>query len=664
MRGYGLVFLLFSHFLFAQNPQERHWIKQQYKDNDTIALQRDFQNYLLQDLQSIESAKNKGHMPLHAPRDTGYSLQRINEDGVAIYYSLNNKQAIGFSLVNYLHQANNNNLTLQGENMIIGILDGDVVLDTHVEFSDDKGKSRAVLLESPKVLPLENNKQYRQIINRRNHATHVGGTLIGRGRSLEAKGAAPKASLYSYNWTNDIVKIVELAAKGILVSNHSYGIATVSEQNTSLIPAEYFGVYSREALSYDRVMREYPYYQSVIASGNDRKDYSILNPNKKGFDLLLGYSIAKNPIVVGAIIAQYRDNQVHISNTDFSNYGPTADFRIKPDIVASGVGLYSSIYRSTNFSQTPGSNTLYAFSSGTSMSTPVVSGILTLWQQWALLNYNYPYKAASIKALMIHSADKIDGDIKPNVKYGWGVINAKNGVEFLENTKLGKALLTEHTLYDAQSYQTQIVLDKDASRLSFTLVWNDLPGQDKIANKQALDSPDLIHDLDLRVIDQDGQEYFPWYLNKDYSHLVALQGDNNVDNIEKIDIVNAKKGTYQIIVSSKNLLHNQVQDFSLLVSDEVFSGLKSESKNENSYNLNFDSWPNPAKYTLFIEIPKEIVFVDKNLEVYNSKGQLVEFKQIKSTDRFELDVSTYVKGIYFLVIKSNFATYKSKFIKS
>ena len=83
-------------------------------------------------------------------------------------------------------------------------------------------------------------------------------------------------------------------------------------------------------------------------------------------------------------------NSVNISS--FSAVGPVDDGRIKPDIVANGVGLLSSVSSSME---------AYDSYSGTSMSAPSVTGSLTLVQQWYQERQDTLMQAATLKALAI-----------------------------------------------------------------------------------------------------------------------------------------------------------------------------------------------------------------------------------------------------------------------
>src|SRR5690606_31361767 len=88
---------------------------------------------------------------------------------------------------------------------------------------------------------------------------------------------------------------------------------------------------------------------------------------------------AKNVLTVGAT-ENYRpdiDTQSDNPNTvaNFSSRGPTADGRIKPDVVAPGTWILSM-----RASQAPDNsfwgtfNSDYAFMGGTSMATPLTAG--------------------------------------------------------------------------------------------------------------------------------------------------------------------------------------------------------------------------------------------------------------------------------------------------
>src|SRR5690606_2383827 len=98
--------------------------------------------------------------------------------------------------------------------------------------------------------------------------------------------------------------------------------------------------------------------------------------------------------------------------------GPTDDGRIKPDIAADGTALLST-----------SNDGDYGSSTGTSMSSPSVSGALLLLQE----HYNdlHPtefMRSSTVKALVCHTALDDNASIGPDPKFGWGLLDARESV--------------------------------------------------------------------------------------------------------------------------------------------------------------------------------------------------------------------------------------------
>lgn len=114
----------------------------------------------------------------------------------------------------------------------------------------------------------------------------------------------------------------------------------------------------------------------------------------------------ENVIAVGAV-----DSAGRIAY--FSSNGPTADGRMKPDVVAMGVDVYAAASYSFTY-DTSG----YSFVSGTSFSGPLTAGVCAL-----ILSVHPELTPAQVMEALKMTADKKDS---PNNVYGWGLVNAYN----------------------------------------------------------------------------------------------------------------------------------------------------------------------------------------------------------------------------------------------
>ena len=148
--------------------------------------------------------------------------------------------------------------------------------------------------------------------------------------------------------------------------------------------------------------------------------------------------------------------------TDFSTFGPTDDGRVKPDIVGNGSALYSPYYRGDND---------YNILSGTSMSAPNVSGSLALLQELHKKLFNGFLKSASLKALVLHTADDA-GNAGPDYKFGWGLLNTHSASKKMANSEV---LLMEDSITDQQVKPYGFYAPGD-STIKITTSWTDPAG--------------------------------------------------------------------------------------------------------------------------------------------------------------------------------------------
>ncbi|MBI9067455.1 MAG: S8 family serine peptidase [Salinivirgaceae bacterium] len=557
-----LLFSLFSINTFAQNEKSVKTILKQTNVNELEQLSKRYeQEYIANKQRAIELAKQKGFdIKKQYANGKLIELQGISETGKPIYYVTHNIVAAKTVSTNKVWSNDFLGLDLNGTDMIVGEWDGGAVRSTHQEFTNT-GVSRVT------------QKDYGGATHY--HATHVAGTLVAGGVKAKAKGMAYNANLYAYEWNNDASEMATAASNGLLISNHSYGIIAgwsydedsgqyvwYGDESISNVEDYRFGLYDYKCVQLDNIANNAPYYLICKSAGNDRGDGPGSSPataeqdgGNDGFDCISSKGNAKNILTVGAVEdleSGYTGNPADVKMTDFSSWGPADDSRIKPDICANGSNLFSTF---------DGSNDDYSSISGTSMSCPSATGSLLLLQEYYFRTHGTYLKAATLKALAIHTADECGPNEGPDYMFGWGLLNTESAAMVISNDKLSDLIIEEE--YNSSTYTYEFTA-KGNEPLVVTVVWSDATGS---AAPYALDPPDkmLVNDLDITVSNAE-TTYYPYMLDGANPANAATTGDNDSDNVEKVFVANPDAGEYTLTITHEGTISGSTQPFSLIVS--------------------------------------------------------------------------------------------------
>lgn len=475
------------------------------------------------------------------------------------------------------------NLTGSSSNMTnkMGVWDGGGVLTSHIELT-----GRVTQKDNPSSTI--------------DHATHVAGTMMASGVNPVARGMAYGIKgIVAYDFNNDQSEMATEAGNSLLLSNHSYSIIAGwnfnSAQNRWEFNGRYnetedykFGYYGDDVANLDEIAYNAPYYLVVKSAGNTRTEngpavgqpYYRYNQSGQmasagnrpsnissndGYDGISWDCGAKNILTVGAVsgLANGYSRKEDVQIASFSSFGPTDDGRIKPDIVADGVNVQSSIASANN---------AYASFSGTSMASPNATGSLLLLQEYySKLKGGAFLRSATLKGLAIHTADEAGLYDGPDYQYGWGLLNVEKAAAVLtaavtsNNASTSASLLYEETLAQGATYSKTVVAS-GKGKLQATICWTDVKGSVDATNVLNNRTKKLVNDLDIRIT-KGARTYMPWTLNVDNPAASAIPGDNITDNIERIDIDSTVPGqSYTITISHKGTLVKGPQAFSLLVS--------------------------------------------------------------------------------------------------
>ncbi|GAB6273419.1 MAG: S-layer homology domain-containing protein [Peptococcaceae bacterium] len=438
---------------------------------------------------------------------------------------------------------------LTGTNQVVGLADSGLGRGKWEDIPEDL-KSKPG--EKPKVIMLKSLAGRPQPDDPVGHGTHMAATIAGTGLASQGKftGLAPAASLYFQGILNKKgeidppADITALYLPAFEANTYLYVNGWGSQSNA----------YLSNAAQTDAFMRRHPDFLVIFGAGNKGPAAGTITAEAN----------SKNALVIGATEnvrpAFGFDNDNANELARFSSRGPTADGRLKPDLVVPGAGIVSACppLVSSNFSAFP----QYTRLSGTSMAAAVGGGAAALLREYLQKEEKIVLPtAALLKALLINGAAQLTV-----TEAGFGRLDLVSTILALKEKTFRyleeKDGLAEGEIktYTFELKENNTYPNRYQRPFKATLAWTDPPGTP--GNKKV-----LVNDLDLVVVTPDGKKC----LGND-----AGQGKRDEkNNVEQVFIPEPVPGVYTVMVRAARVTQKGYrgadlrQDFALVYGQKL-----------------------------------------------------------------------------------------------
>jgi len=352
------------------------------------------------------------------------------------------------------------------------------------------------------------------------HGTHVAGIVGGSGllsNGNNTAGAPNNGTAFQWRGMAPLVRLID-ASNGnggapathtnyinnlsMDISNHSYTVTTD-------------GLYNASNQTRDNIVRGAVNPFSTRVPGRLHV-YSAGNHGSFPFNggQQIGYFSLTKQVKNGLMIGNWDAGANRLSIN--SSLGPAYDGRLKPDLVAPGTNIHSTV---------PGD--AYGDDSGTSMATPAVTGTLALLLEQYQRTYGSnidtnPLLPSTLRALLINSAtditsaapwfqtpegNNVQAFAGPDFATGYGMINATKAQDLITKRKIIEADVTTNCEVDTYTFEVNATT---TPLVEVTLSWDDQQGSTATANT----ATKLVNDLDLELTDPSGNVHYPWRINQ------------------------------------------------------------------------------------------------------------------------------------------------------
>jgi serine protease AprX len=317
------------------------------------------------------------------------------------------------------------------------------------------------------------------------HGTHVSGIIVGKDFNTTRGfigGIAPDAKLIlqscyqnrMYNFVlptnlNDVFALPY--EQGSRIFSNSWGVGSSSgKQPDYTVAAEFI----------DNFIRNNPEVLVCFSAGND-------NLQAPGEPTIGAHAGAKNVLTVGATGGRNAPDEMY----EKSSMGPSKQQRLKPDVVAPGVEIFSALSQVAKnhddvATTADAPNVTWKSLSGTSQAAPLVAGCAAVLREALQARDVSNPPGALLKALIINGADRIPS-VSQNAQ-GHGRVNLQTSLAMLAETPLRSnnhaasrsitgGTLVGDALKQDEEYEFTLAPDNGSSshtHFKITMVYNDL----------------------------------------------------------------------------------------------------------------------------------------------------------------------------------------------
>ncbi len=434
------------------------------------------------------------------------------------------------------------------------------------------------------------------------HGTHTSGTVVGDNLANPSSpsspgidvgdGMAPNAQLLFQDIGNDTTGC--LTGLGDIAGMFQQAVNGGARIHSDSWGGSTEGEYTGDDRVVDRFLFDDERMAIFFSAGNDGAVKSTGSPAN-----------AKNGIAVGALL--HGDS---LSVASYSSRGPTADGRIKPDVMAPGSGIISA---AGNTSHTDlGCNTKSL--SGTSMACPTAAGAAALLRQYFADGF-YPsgtrnaadrreISGPMVKAVLLNGSLPIEDFGNPD--FGWGRVFLDNNLYFTGDARALRVFELSNTQgLKTGETRTYTVTVGAGQEFRATLVWMDPEGTLGAAKA-------LVNDLDLVVVAKGVGT--ARYKGNVFAGGISTEGGtaDRLNTVEQVRLASPVAGTYEITVVAESVpgsgrAYTDRQGYALVVSyaacksnvTEAPAGLSAASRPDMGTILSFAPAPGSASTQIY-----------------------------------------------------------------